>query len=448
MKVFSSTAARLAFLFVGLLALGLIIYGCAADKVNRAREQSGHGYAVQSAPSASVKNTLPYDQYDSGMLPTDGDSEEDQFAARVENRGSDSGIIAGAENPVGGWLPQPSAPPAAAEAPAKKPAMSPQALGVGGAPSYRGTVRPADVRQQVAAQSLPSANEELWVIQKPATAAARDEHGEPLPGSGMLVTKLPGEQKTVPVPLKHTEVTANITGYIASVDVKQQFHNPYESKIEAVYVFPLPTNAAVNEFVMTIGDRKIRGIIREREEARRIYDEAKSGGYVASLLTQERPNVFTQSVANIEPGKAIDIDIRYFNTLGYSDGWYEFVFPMVVGPRFNPPGSTDGIGSTEHGQVGKSGQKTEVQYLPPDKRSGHDIGLTVDLDAGVALEKIDSRNHSIKIKRNGRQRATIALTVATRSPTKISSSATRWPVIKQSRACSRRRMTRALAFSR
>jgi Ca-activated chloride channel family protein len=166
-----------------------------------------------------------------------------------------------------------------------------------------------------------------------------------VPGSGALVTVPPGTEQPVPVPLKHTNVTAGITGHIATVDVKQQFHNPYPGKIEAVYVFPLPSNAAVSEFVMTVGERRIRGIIREREEAQRIYAEARGAGHVASLLTQERPNVFTQKVANIEPGKAIDIDVRYFHTLGYSDGWYEFVFPMVVGPRFNPPGTTDGVGS-------------------------------------------------------------------------------------------------------
>src|SRR5206468_10073651 len=99
-------------------------------------------------------------------------------------------------------------------------------------------------------------------------------------------------------------------------------------------------NAEVNEFVKTIGERHIRGIVRERQEAEKMYREARSQGYVASLLVQERPNIFVQSVANIEPGKSIDISIRYFNTMTYSDGWYEFAFPMVVGPRFNPPGST------------------------------------------------------------------------------------------------------------
>src|SRR5207247_7169586 len=99
-----------------------------------------------------------------------------------------------------------------------------------------------------------------------------------------------------------TDVKASISGYIGSVEVVQQFLNPYSSKIEAVYVFPLPHNAAVNEFIMTIGDRRIRGIIRERKEAEEIYQAAKRQGYVASLLTEERPNVLTQSVANTEQG--------------------------------------------------------------------------------------------------------------------------------------------------
>src|SRR5690606_27027528 len=109
---------------------------------------------------------------------------------------------------------------------------------------------------------------------------------------------------------------------------------------------------------MTIGDRRIRGIIREREEAERIYHDARAQGYTASLLTQERPNVFTQKVANIEPGKQIDVNIKYFHTLAYADGWYEWVFPMVVGPRFNPPGFTDGIGAISTGMPGRSGQAT------------------------------------------------------------------------------------------
>ena len=256
-----------------------------------------------------------------------------------------------------------------------------------------------------------SSEEELWVISKPPEERAAPHSDQPLPGEGRLLAmrKEAGGEKLIPVPLKHTDVKASVVGYIATVDVQQQYHNPYNEKIEAVYVFPLPQNAAVNEFIMTIGQRRIRGIIRERQEAEQIYRQARAQGYVASLLTQERPNVFTQAVANIEPGSQIDIDIRYFNTLDYRDGYYEFVFPMVVGPRFNPPGYSDGIGAVARGDIGTSGQRTEVQYLRPEQRSGHDIALSVSIDAGVPIENVDSRNHKISTRKLSPEKIEVAL---------------------------------------
>lgn len=271
-------------------------------------------------------------------------------------------------------------------------------------------IMPGDVAGSVVARNAvdarpvdPSAlaiqpGEELWVIVEPER---RKAPGDDVPGCGALMATLPGETEQVPVPLKHTDVQGDIQSYIASVSVTQQFHNPYDSKIEAVYVFPLPQNAAVNDFIMTVGERKIRGVIREREEAEKIYKAARSQGYVASLMTQERPNIFTQKVANIEPGKQIDINIKYFNTLQYDDGWYEFVFPMVVGPRFNPPCTSDGVGAVARGDQGTSGQKTEVQYLAPNERSGHDISLALNLDAGLKIEDIRSVNHRIEKKNGG-----------------------------------------------
>jgi Ca-activated chloride channel homolog len=271
--------------------------------------------------------------------------------------------------------------------------------------------RLADYQRAQAASFVtpaPGVTEELWIIQRPRDwTVAPDDN---TPRSGALMCRLPDDcprpewvpagQSDVPVPLKHTDVQASIVGYISSVTVKQQFHNPYSSKIEALYVFPLPENAGVNDFVMTIGERRIRGIIREREEARQIYDQAKAQGHVASLMTQERPNIFTQHVANIEPGKAIDIDITYFSTLSFSDGAYEFAFPMVVGPRFNPPGSTTGVGAAPRLGQGTTSQQTEVQYLHPTERSGHDISLAVDIDAGVEVERVDSKSHVIKVSRD------------------------------------------------
>ena len=236
--------------------------------------------------------------------------------------------------------------------------------------------------------------DEVWVIVKPQPVIRGYETG--LPGMGSLITRQ-GE-KEIALPLKHTDVNAQVAGFIATVEVTQQFTNPYDVKIEAEYVFPLPENAAVNDFIMIIGDRKIRGIIRERKEAEKIYQQAREQGYVASLLTQERLNIFTQKVANIEPGKEIDVNIKYFNTLAYDDGWYEFVFPMVVGPRFNPPGFTEGVGAVAAGQRGISGQKTEIQYLKPYEKNSHNISLSVDIDAGVAIEEVVSKNHVIHKK--------------------------------------------------
>jgi Ca-activated chloride channel family protein len=223
------------------------------------------------------------------------------------------------------------------------------------------------------------------------------------PRCSELRVATPGLIGPAVLPLKHTDVAADISVYVASVTVIQKYHNPYAQKIEAVYVFPLPQDAAVRDFVMTIGERRIRGIIREREEAQRIYREARRQGHRASLLTQERPNIFTQNVANIAPGEAIDVEMSYFYSLPYRAGEYEFVFPMVVGPRYNPPGFQDGVGAVLMGARGASGQATEVEYLPPTSIPSHDLSLAVSLDAGTALREISSPSHAIEIERSGEQ---------------------------------------------
>jgi Ca-activated chloride channel family protein len=262
--------------------------------------------------------------------------------------------------------------------------------------------------------ALP-AGEELWVIAKPKDQT--ELQGDALPGGGELRAKR-GEHVEVSLPLKHTDVQASIAGFISTVTVTQQYENPFAEKIEAVYVFPLPADAAVDEFIMTIGSRRIRGIIRERAEAEKVYAEARAQGYVASLLTQERPNVFTQSVANIEPGKQIDVNIRYFSKLVYDDGWYEFAFPLVVGPRFNPPGHTGGIGAAARGSAGTSGQGTEVQYLRPHERSTHDVALTLIIDAGVAIEDLKSVNHRVTIDRPDDEHAIVRIDSTDKLPNK------------------------------
>ncbi len=264
------------------------------------------------------------------------------------------------------------------------------------------------------------ARDELWVI---ARSSAPRPHGagparealEP-PGTGALVVTGDAPDQIVPLPLRHTAVQARVAGAVATVEVRQTFHNPFSGRIEARYVFPLPEDAAVSEFVMTLGERRIRGVIRERSEAEQVYAEAKRQGYVASLLTQERPNLFTQSVANLDPGRSIDVSITYFNTLPYRDGWYEFVFPMVVGPRYNPPATTHGIGAVARTAPGSSGQPTEVSYLRPGERSGHDIALTLEVSAGVAIEAFESTSHVIETARPAPDRLRVELGALDRIP--------------------------------
>ena len=188
-------------------------------------------------------------------------------------------------------------------------------------------------------------------------------------------------------PLKQTTVKAEISGFLSRVVVTQEFENPFKEKIEAVYTFPLPQNAAVDDMTMLVGDRTVRGKILRREEAEAVYEAAKSGGQVASLLNQERPNIFTQSVANIMPGEQIKITISYVETLKYEDGSYEFVFPMVVGPRYIP-GSAAGVptggGFSPDTDKVPDASRITPQPVPEGMRVGHDISLDITLDAGVA----------------------------------------------------------------
>ncbi len=198
-------------------------------------------------------------------------------------------------------------------------------------------------------------------------------------------------------PLKHTDVKADIAGFLARVTVTQEFENPFPDKIEAVYVFPLAATAAVDDMTMKVGDRVIRGLIKSREEARRIYEQAKAAGHVASLLDQERPNIFTQAVANIEPGKSVTITISYVELLKYEDGVYNFAFPMVVGPRYIPgaPTGKQGTGWAPDTDQVPDASRITPPVTPKGTRAGHDISISVAIDAGLEIKKLNFRQHKI-----------------------------------------------------
>jgi Ca-activated chloride channel family protein len=228
-------------------------------------------------------------------------------------------------------------------------------------------------------------------------------------------------------PLEHTEVSADVTGYIGRTVVEQTYGNPFDEVIEAVYVFPLPGMSAVNDFVMEVGARKIVGLVRPREEAEQIYAQARARGQTASLLTQERPNIFTQSVANIEPGGKVVIRITYFERLVYQHGTYEFVFPMVVGPRYIPGGAAEGAAGAKQAPPGGGGTSAPTDRVPdadritppvlrPGERSGHDIGLTLAIDAGLPIAGLQAVTHCVEVEDHSTTRKVLRLAAADSIP--------------------------------
>jgi Ca-activated chloride channel homolog len=154
--------------------------------------------------------------------------------------------------------------------------------------------------------------------------------------SGTLLFKTGSHGQYLTAPVLKTDVQMTISGLIVRATVRQQFKNDSAEWVEGVYVFPLPEHAAVDHLSMHIGERIIEGLIKERGEAKQTYEKAKSEGRRASLVEQERPNIFTTSLANIGPGNDITVEIQYQQTLLYDQGQFRVRFPMVIGPRYVP----------------------------------------------------------------------------------------------------------------
>ncbi len=209
---------------------------------------------------------------------------------------------------------------------------------------------------------------------------------------GGLFAKIAGKEQIFP--LQHTQVSAKVAGNVSRVEVTQTFANPYKQPLEAIYKFPLPEDAAVDDMEIQIGDRVIRGLIKKREEAQKIYEAAKQSGKTAGLLEQERDNIFTQSLANIQPGEKINVTIRYTNSLKFEGGDYEFVLPMVVGERYIPGSPVNAWGDTN---LVPDASKLNPGSLPAGMRSGRDIGVTVDIDAGMPISQVISPSHAIAL---------------------------------------------------
>jgi Ca-activated chloride channel family protein len=244
-----------------------------------------------------------------------------------------------------------------------------------------------------------------------AAAPARATEVEGPPGTGALTAMGRDGRPLGACPLKHTDVHASISGFVARVVVTQTFENSLPDPIEAVYTFPLSERAAVDAMEIHTGGRTIRGDIKRREDARRIYDAARRAGQVAALLDQERPNIFTQSITNLMPGAAIEVRLEYVEPLPFRDGTFEFAFPTVVGPRFVPgtPTGHDGTGWAPDTDRVPDASRITPPVTPQGTRAGHDLAITVDVDAGVPIREVTSPLHAIDVVRPEPTRATVTL---------------------------------------
>ncbi len=202
------------------------------------------------------------------------------------------------------------------------------------------------------------------------------------------------------LPLKSTSAVASISGVIADVVVTQVYKNEGKKALEAIYVFPASTRAAVYGMKMVIGKRVIEARIKKRDEARKDYEDAKKQGKSASLLEQQRPNVFQMNVANIMPGDEIRVELKYTEVLVPTDRIYEFVYPTVVGPRYsNKP--ADGALPSE--------KWVRNPYLHEGEKPTYTFDMTVNIAGGMPIKELASTSHKVNTAFNGPANAKVTL---------------------------------------
>jgi Ca-activated chloride channel family protein len=250
--------------------------------------------------------------------------------------------------------------------------------------------------------------------QKPQQLAGLVRPNDVNSGSLLFPAKEPGF--FVEAPRLKTDVEMDVSGPIARVKVTQRFQNPSKGWVEGTYVFPLPENSAVDVLKMQIGDRFIEGQIKPRQEAREIYEQAKAEGKKAALLEQQRPNIFTNQVANIGPGETIVVQIEYQQSVHQSGGEFSLRFPMVVAPRYNPAPIVqtvefnNGAGFAVPSDPVENRDKIEAPVLDPRENARiNPVAMTVNLKAGFPLGDVKSSFHDVDIKEDGDQNRTIAL---------------------------------------
>ncbi len=225
--------------------------------------------------------------------------------------------------------------------------------------------------------------------------------------SGSLLLETSEAGRYVEAPRLATDVNLDVSGPTARARLTQAFENPTDSFVEALYVFPLPEESAVYSLKMVIGDRVIVADIKEKQAAREIYEKAKSEGKKVTLIEQQRPNVFTNAVANIGPHEKVVIQVEYQQAVRLADERFSLRVPLVVAPRYNPDIASpvvqkvemqNGWGkSSDAGKPDPYNAPIVTPLAPPAELRTNPVSISVELKPGFPLGKVESLYHKVRI---------------------------------------------------
>jgi Ca-activated chloride channel family protein len=235
----------------------------------------------------------------------------------------------------------------------------------------------------------------ILLLAAPASAGAAPGPDAPRRVTeGILLWRSASQPAGAPAPLLATDVDLRVSGLVARATVRQEFTNPAPEWAEGIYVFPLPEDAAVDRLRLRVGERIIEGA-----EARRTYEQARRQGQRTGLVEQERPNVFTTSVANIPPGAAVTVEIEYQQTVRYEAGQFRLRFPLVVGPRYIP--GTLALGASGTGWAADTDEVPDASRITPpvshpSRGPINPVTLRVALDPGLPLAGVRSSSHAVQ----------------------------------------------------
>lgn len=242
---------------------------------------------------------------------------------------------------------------------------------------------------------------------EPAVLVTPDEAGT---GALLLRSKEPG--KYIEAPRLKTDVEIEVSGLVARAKITQRFENPSDKWVEGIYVYPLPQQAAVDVLKMQVGNRFLEGKIKERAEAREIYEKAAAAGIKASLVEQERPNMFTNSVANIGPKETVVVQIEYQETVRLDNGKFELRVPLVVGPRYIPGQGSPMLTVSSEGTSARTvpdASRISPPVMHPKFGKINPVSLKVRLKSGVALDAVQTLYHHANVSRADERTAVIEL---------------------------------------